>query len=727
MRDVDHTEPGEDVPDPGEAVEPGDGQRRRRRLPAVLLCSPIVLIALAFGGWSYFSSTQLSEVIAAPGVPDAPKLAPTGPDEVVYRIDAYRSSVSYEVEEILAGKSNTARGTTSGIAGDIRVDNTDPDASTIGEIVVNVEQLKSDQTLRDNRLRHDFLQSTEYPLATLTTTSVTGFPDAIVDGVEYDLQVTSDLKVRDITKPYTFAAKATRSGESLRISATIETKLSEFGIGPISLGPLVSTGNDAKLIIEIDARDIDGDPVEGELATGPETSVAHPTEGPSFSTDVQPILERNCASCHTPGESGSQVWTLATAADASAAGRGLELVTSTGYMPPWPASDVGIPLQHPRKLSDADVKTIADWAAADAALDVDPTTKIEASPDELEGQYAIRDDLVLAGAEPYLGSTELKNDYRCQVLDPGFTVPTFITGFEFRPDQRENVHHALGFKVDRAILAEMKDLDAKDPGAGWQCFAGMSGPGGMQSADGTTPGSQLMMGWVPGQRPHKLPDGAGIKMEAGDVIVVQTHYHFPRNPKPDNSKLAIEVSNQTDLDEVITQTYLGPAEIPCAPDEQGPLCDRNTVLERLTADYGPTAAGIPNGLMLLCRKTLDDFKDAPGGIARSSCDQRVRTDGQLLGVHGHEHEIGDSFRMTLNPGTPEEKVLLDIPDWDFKWQLVYAPEETIMLKKGDVLRIECSWDRSLIKSAQPAYITWAEGTEDEMCYSAITTRLPKGP
>ena len=44
---------------------------------------------------------------------------------------------------------------------------------------------------------------------------------------------------------------------------------------------------------------------------------------------------------------------------------------------------------------------------------------------------------------------------------------------------------------------------------------------------------------------------------------------------------------------------------------------------------------------------------------------------------GHEHEIGKTYRMTLNPGTPEEKILLDIPRWDFNWQMNYAPVEKI--------------------------------------------------
>ena len=44
------------------------------------------------------------------------------------------------------------------------------------------------------------------------------------------------------------------------------------------------------------------------------------------------------------------------------------------------------------------------------------------------------------------------------------------------------------------------------------------------------------------------------------------------------------------------------------------------------------------------------------------------------------------------------------------------------MKAGDTIRVECSWDRSLMPNPEPRYVTWAEGTEDEMCYSAVTSR-----
>ena len=81
---------------------------------------------------------------------------------------------------------------------------------------------------------------------------------------------------------------------------------------------------------------------------------------------------------------------------------------------------------------------------------------------------------------------------------------------------------------------------------------------------------------------------------------------------------------------------------------------------------------------------------------------------------------GAGYRMTLNPDTPEERVLLDIPTWSFEWQLYYEPIEDIRIEQGDTFRFECTWDRSLVFLEEPRYITWNEGTVDEMCFSSVS-------
>ena len=126
--------------------------------------------------------------------------------------------------------------------------------------------------------------------------------------------------------------------------------------------------------------------------------------------------------------------------------------------------------------------------------------------------------------------------------------------------------------------------------------------------------------------------------------------------------------------------------------------------------------------MATCGATVADFADMTDGIASSSCDHPAQP-GEIISIWGHEHEFGSSFKMTLNPDSPDERVLLDIPRWDFDWQLNYEPVEQIVLQPGDTIRVECEWDRSKIPDdAEPRYIVWSEGTNDEMCYSQIITR-----
>jgi len=78
------------------------------------------------------------------------------------------------------------------------------------------------------------------------------------------------------------------------------------------------------------------------------------------------------------------------------------------------------------------------------------------------------------------------------------------------------------------------------------------------------------------------------------------------------------------------------------------------------------------------------------------------------------HTLGKSFRMDPRPGHPDEKVVLDIPTWNFDWQLQYQLATPLRVHRGETVRISCSWDRSLEPNRPPKYIMFAEGTEDEI-------------
>ncbi|MDG2114784.1 MAG: hypothetical protein P8N02_19525, partial [Actinomycetota bacterium] len=313
----------------------------------------------------------------------------------------------------------------------------------------------------------------------------------------------------------------------------------------------------------------------------------------------------------------------------------------------------------------------------------------------------------------YQGVAFQPDEYRCFIYDPGFAEDTWLSGYEFVPDQTEVVHHAIGYRISGDRLAAAQALDARhDDQGGWPCF-GSSGLGQ----------DEIFLGWAPGQGPTELPQRSGMRLAADDFMVIQIHYHFEVDVPADRSTMELDIiDDPTGFDEVRVVEFLAPAEIPCSTDESGPLCDRDAAMSAAVDKYGSEGV-LADQTLLFCRRQVADFAHMTGGVASSSCDLPARQSGTIVSVLGHEHELGRSFKMTLNPGTEDELVLLDIPEWDFDWQLNYYPVDDIEISASDIIRTECSWDRSLRDPGlEPAYILWADGTNDEMCFATIVVR-----
>lgn len=677
---------------------------------------------LAVGGVLFATSDQWGWFVADgdPTVTDV--AAPTIDDldldtELLYRISPDNgSSVSYAVAEKLAGQSRVAVGTTTVVAGDIVVNTEDPSASRIGDIVVNVNVLTSDSKLRDKRIRHDFLESSQYPFATFEPAEVGGLPSAIEATTSAPLTISGDLVVKGVAAPATFSGTAVLTADQLTATMTGTILLSTYDAGPISVSGLASSGNEVTLTFDLVADHV---PSDSPTPADDELKVALPNQpagSGDFSLVVQPILESACVSCHISGGPGSTTWQLDTAGDAAAIADDIAFLTTARYMPPWPASDDSVPFSNHYGLTAAEIDAIAEWAAAGGGLDVDPETALVATADPIK---SIERDQVVTPAEPYVGDLAVADDYRCQIYEIADDEGdgTWITGLSFEPDKVEVVHHAIIYRVPESARQEAETLDGADGKPGWTCF----GLSNMQSE-----GVVSIGGWAPGQQPRQYPESVGIFLEPGDLIVNQIHYHFDHDTPADSSALVfdtISAAEQAELPQPMRsiqgRSYLTPAEGPCTPEESGPLCSRATVIKEFETKYGGVAPFIPDFLIRQCGGTVDDYDDLDGTRFSSSCDLPAADFGTIFSIRGHMHEFGDAYRMVLNPDTPSERVLLDIPRWSFDWQLDYTPEEEIRIEPGDVVRFECTWDRANLYMPEPRYITWNEGTVDEMCFSSI--------
>lgn len=672
----------------------------------------VALGALAIGG---YLGKDLLAVATTPRynvdytLPTAQRLTPQA-DETVYRIDATASKATVSLKETLAGVDQDVELTTQGIAGDFAINTTNPSQSRAGQLVVNVEQLRSDNSLRDNRIRADYLESHDYPEAVLDNITFDGLPTTLADGKQEAFKLSGDLTVKGAKQHTTFDATATLKGGVLEAHATANFQLSDFGAGPISIAGLVKTSNDATLTIDITAQNAKNftppAKIDVELAKL-ETS----GESPSFKNEILPILEENCAGCHARGRTGQSAWELSKASDASNYAAGLAAVTRAKYMPPWPASDKSLPFEYARGLSQEQINLIQSWAQAGAPLDVAADQKID-PPVEKYDTPLPDFNMHLTFSEPYTDQSGSKDVYRCFRLGPDFAEDGYITGYTFVPDQLQVLHHVRAFLAPASSSEATNQLDDQDSGPGWTCYEG-TGFGGSRSG-------KLIGGWVPGQQPEDMGDLAGFKVNKGDYVIIQIHYNYALGTPADHSGYDVRFTTDKRID-LDTYTLAAPVEIPCPEGVTGELCDRSKALAAVQAKYSAGASTMANGLHTLCGTTPEELAAYSDGITgKTICDFPIRRDSYLVAVLGHEHQIGRTFNMqVIHADGSEGPVVLDIPTWNFNWQLNYQLKTPLELKRGDKLRYTCTWDRSQVYDPVPRYIVFAEGTSDEMCFATL--------
>ncbi|MEZ5239785.1 MAG: hypothetical protein R2716_12840 [Microthrixaceae bacterium] len=234
---------------------------------------------------------------------------------------------------------------------------------------------------------------------------------------------------------------------------------------------------------------------------------------------------------------------------------------------------------------------------------------------------------------------------------------------------------------------------------------------------GVRPGTRRLDTGAPAR---KYPEGFGQYLEPGTFIVNQVHYHYDHDELPDRSAIALEVMPQDEVDEleaagrplrqILGRTFINPAEARAPRGVRSALADRDAVLEEISQKYGMFARFLPDAFVRGCGGTVDGYDDLNGTVFSSTCDHRSPLGHALLGAAARA-QFGAAFRMTINPDTDDEVVVIDIPEWNFDWQLQYQPPR----RSASSAATSCgspALDRSLVEMPEPRYITWSDGTVD---------------
>jgi tetratricopeptide (TPR) repeat protein len=240
-------------------------------------------------------------------------------------------------------------------------------------------------------------------------------------------------------------------------------------------------------------------------------ALAIPLAAQTYSHDIAPLIYRNCASCHRPGESAP--FSLLNYDDVRKHARQIAVVTKSRYMPPWlPQPGYG-EFQDEHRLTDAEIKLIGDWVAA--GMTEGNPAQTPRPPTFTEGWQLGPPDLILKAPQPFALAANGPDVFWNFVFTPDIPSTRYVRAIEIRPGDKRLVHHAN-------VIVDRNSTIHKTTG-----FPGMDLD--IKSNVFDPPGHFLF--WKPGSAPYTEPDGFAWRLEPGNDLVLNAHLQPSGKPE----------------------------------------------------------------------------------------------------------------------------------------------------------------------------------------------------
>jgi polyisoprenoid-binding protein YceI len=197
-----------------------------------------------------------TSVASTPTTASATCPAPNG-DVHTYSIVSEKSEASYKVQEKFLNRDlpNEAVGRTNDITGNLTLTlGTSPVVNNL-KITVDLTTLRSDENMRDERIRDNWLESNKYPHAIFEVTEPQPLPADYKNGktVEFDLK--GNLTIHNTTKPATFHVTGKLDGSTITGKATDTVMMKDFGITPPDIAGLLTVKDGVTLTFDFTAEE----------------------------------------------------------------------------------------------------------------------------------------------------------------------------------------------------------------------------------------------------------------------------------------------------------------------------------------------------------------------------------------------------------------------------------------------------------------------------------------
>jgi len=419
---------------------------------------------------------------------------------------------------------------------------------------------------------------------------------------------------------------------------------------------------------------------------------------PTFTKDVAPILYKHCTSCHRPGEIGPMAFLDYKGTRPWA--RAIQRKVVSREMPPWGADPAHtMKMRNDRSLSQAEIDTIVGWVRAGApegnAADLPPAPTYASGWQLGEPDYVFEMPLEWTvkaeGAEAYL--------YFYQPIP--FTEDKWASAIEIRPSNFAVVHHSGAYVVDIPEGYSVKDGYLYDQDGRQVPPTEPMGERAGTGDDAPLAGANKLISYVPGRGIEEHPEGFAKRIPAGKYIRWVMHYNPTGEEQSDRSRLGIWFAKGTVHHEVLNLQAGDP--VPGSGNRGLYFAQGKEVLynsDDTTGRRGKT----PN---------IPPYEANFKMMGITPVNEPIT----LYALTPHMHLRGKSMKWWVVYPDGREETILDVPNYDFNWQVQYELDKPLHIPAGSKVINVAIYDNSAKNKWNPGPhlpVYWSEQSWDEM-------------
>jgi polyisoprenoid-binding protein YceI len=233
-------------------MTPGSTTPAKRRLnrKVVIAIVVVAIIAVAGGGFGLWyilvgPSGPASVNAGAPVIPATANVAAPASIDGTWTVndtlgtidDGSASFVGYRVREQLVGVGgHTAVGRTTKVTGTMNLS-----GATVSSVSITADltALQSDDSLRDDQLKTQAIDTNQFPDATFKTTAPINLGSLPADGTTVSVTAQGQLTIHGVTKSVQIPLQAIRKGGIIAIAGSLPIVFADYGFaGPNSFSVL---------------------------------------------------------------------------------------------------------------------------------------------------------------------------------------------------------------------------------------------------------------------------------------------------------------------------------------------------------------------------------------------------------------------------------------------------------------------------------------------------------